>query len=157
YQLRDWLQSGGVDADRDVRLVVLPPPLLVDALRSGQVDGFCVGEPWNSLAVEADIGVIAAGCSDILPQRPEKGLGMRARYAEENPEIVAALVRALQGASRWAADAANHQDLARLLGQPRYVGAPARLLQAALGGSIRAALGHDPLQRPEFLRLGGPA
>jgi ABC-type nitrate/sulfonate/bicarbonate transport system substrate-binding protein len=157
YQLRDWLQSGGVDADRDVRLVVLPPPLLVDALRSGQVDGFCVGEPWNSLAVDTGIGVIAAVCSDIWPQRPEKVLGMRARFAEEKPEVVAALVRALQGASRWVSDAANHQDLARLLGQPRYVGAPARLLQAALGGSIRASLGHDALLRPEFLRLGGPA
>ena len=52
YQLRDWLESAGVDPDRDVRLVVLPPPLLVDALRSGQIDGFCVGEPWNSLAVD---------------------------------------------------------------------------------------------------------
>jgi NitT/TauT family transport system ATP-binding protein len=157
YQLRDWLASGGVDADRDVRLVVLPPPLLVDALRSGQVDGFCVGEPWNSLAVDAGIGVIAAICSDIWPQRPEKVLGMRTRYAEENPDIVAALVRALQGASRWAADAANHHDLAQLLSQPRYVGAPARLLQAALGGSIRTALGHDALPRPDFLRLGGTA
>jgi NitT/TauT family transport system ATP-binding protein len=157
YQLRDWLESGGVDADRDVRLVVLPPPLLVDALRSGQVDGFCVGEPWNSLAVDAGIGVIAAVCSDIWPQRPEKVLGMRASYAEENPEVVAALVRALQGASRWAADAANHHDLALLLGQPRYVGAPARLLQAALGGSIRAALGHDALHRPDFLRFGADA
>jgi two-component system, oxyanion-binding sensor len=90
-------------------------------------------------------------------QRPEKVLGMRARYAEENPEIVAALVRALQGASRWAADAANHQDLARLLAQPRYVGAPARLLQAALGGYIRVAPGHDPQHRPQFLRLGADA
>jgi len=157
YQLRDWLQSGGVDADRDLRLVVLPPPLLVDALRSGQVDGFCVGEPWNSLAVDAGIGVIAAVCSDIWPQRPEKVLGMRVRYAQQNPDIVAALVRALQGASRWAADAANHQDLARLLGQPRYVGAPPRLLEAALGGAIRSSLGHDALPRPEFLRLGAAA
>ena len=51
YELRYWLAACGIDPDRDVRLVVLPPPLLVDALREGQIDGFCVGEPWNSLAV----------------------------------------------------------------------------------------------------------
>jgi ABC-type nitrate/sulfonate/bicarbonate transport system substrate-binding protein len=157
YQLRDWLESGGMNPDRDVRLVVLPPPLLVDALRSGQVDGFCVGEPWNSLAVDAGIGVIAAVCSDVWPRRPEKVLGMQARFAEESPDVVGALVRALHSASRWAADAGNHQDLARLLSQPRYVGAPVRLLQAALGGFIRASLGHDVLQRPEFLCLGNEA
>lgn len=154
YQLRDWLESGGIDPDRDVRLVVLPPPLLVDALRSGQVDGFCVGEPWNSLAVDAGIGVIAAVCSDVWRQPPEKVLGMRARYADENPAVVAALVRAIHGASRWAADASNHQDLAQLLSQPRYVGAPSRLLLAALGGALRASNGEEPLIRPEFVSFG---
>lgn len=154
YQLRDWLESGGIDPERDVRLVVLPPPLLVDALRSGQVDGFCVGEPWNSLAVEAGIGVIAAVCSDVWPRPPEKVLGMRLRFADENPQVVAALVRAIHGASLWAADAGNHADLAQLLAQPRYVGAPARLLQAALDGSMRFVPGMPPLSRPQFLALG---
>jgi two-component system, oxyanion-binding sensor len=154
YQLRDWLESAGVDPDRDVRLVVLPPPLLVDALRSGQVDGFCVGEPWNSLAVDADIGVIVAVCSDVWERPPEKVLGMRARFAEEKPQIVAALVRAIDAASRWAADVSNRSDLASLLSQPRYVGAPARILLAALDGSIRAAADKDPIQRPDFVSFG---
>jgi NitT/TauT family transport system ATP-binding protein len=157
YQLRDWLETGGIDPERDVRLVVLPPPLLVDALRSGQVDGFCVGEPWNSLAVDADIGAIAAVCSDVWPRPPEKVLGMRAQFADENPQVVAALVRAIHGASLWAADAGNHADLAQLLAQPRYVGAPARLLQAALDGVIRFMPGAAPLSRPDFLVLGPEA
>jgi NitT/TauT family transport system ATP-binding protein len=154
YQLRDWLETGGIDPERDMRLVVLPPPLLVDALRSGQVDGFCVGEPWNSLAVDAGIGVIAAVCSDVWPRPPEKVLGLRARFADEQPQLVAALVRAIHGASLWAADSGNHADLAQLLAQPRYVGAPARLLQAALDASIRFEPGQAPLSRPEFLMLG---
>jgi ABC-type nitrate/sulfonate/bicarbonate transport system substrate-binding protein len=157
YELRDWLESGGLDPDRDVRLVVLPPPLLVDALRSGQIDGFCVGEPWNSLAVDAGIGVIAVACSDVWPHAPEKVLGMRARYADENPDVVAALVRALHGASQWAADAGNHEDLAQLLAQPRYVGAPARLLLAALDGSLRFEAAAPPQARPQFLSLGPEA
>lgn len=151
YQLRDWLAAGGIDADRDVRLVVLPPPLLVDALRSGQVDGFCVGEPWNSLAVDSGLGVLAVACSDLWPQPPEKVLGMRADFAAGNPEVVAALLRALQAAARWAGDPANYDDLAQLLAQPRYVGAPARLLHAALAGALPAAAGQQPLLRPQFV------
>jgi NitT/TauT family transport system ATP-binding protein len=154
YQLRDWLESAGIDPERDVRLVVLPPPLLVDALRSGQVDGFCVGEPWNSLAVDAGIGVIAAVCSDVWERPPEKVLAMRARYAEENPQIVTALVQAIAAASRWAADPVNRQDLAQLLSQPRYVGAPARILLAALTGTITVDQGKEPIQRPDFLSFG---
>ncbi len=157
YQLRDWLVSGGIDADRDVRLVVLPPPLLVDALRSGQVDGFCVGEPWSSLAVDAGIGVIATVGSDVWPHPPEKVLGMRARFADEHPDAVAALVRALHGASLWAANADNHEDLAQLLSQARYVGAPARLLLAALSGRIVMERGGPVVQRPDFLRFGEAA
>jgi two-component system, oxyanion-binding sensor len=157
YQLRDWLESGGIDPDRAVRLVVLPPPLLVDALRSGQVDGFCVGEPWNSLAVDAGIGVIAAVGCEVWPNPPEKVLGMRARYAQQDPALVAALVRALHGAAVWAADPGNHVDLAQLLAQPRYVGAPARLLLAALGGVIRCEVGSEPPVWPQFLTLGPEA
>ncbi|MEO6185767.1 MAG: CmpA/NrtA family ABC transporter substrate-binding protein [Steroidobacteraceae bacterium] len=154
YQLRDWLESAGVDPEKDVRLVVLPPPLLVDALRSGQIDGFCVGEPWNSLAVDAGIGVIAAVCSDVWERPPEKILAMRASYAEENPETVVALVQAIAAASRWAADPVNRQDLAQLLSQPRYVGAPARILFAALNGSITVDLDRQPIQRSDFVSFG---
>jgi ABC-type nitrate/sulfonate/bicarbonate transport system substrate-binding protein len=157
YELRDWLDMGGLDPDRDLRLVVLPPPLLVDALRTGQVDGFCVGEPWNSLAVDAGLGVIVAACSDVWPRPPEKVVGMRASYAEQHPDVVAALVRAVHGAAQWASDPGNHADLAQLLAQPRYVGAPARLLQAALDGAMAFEPGQPPLQRPEFLSLSTEA
>lgn len=154
YQLRDWLVSGGIDPDRDIRLVVLPPPLMVDALRSGQVDGFCAGEPWNSLAVEAGLGVIAAVCSDVWPHPPEKVIGMRAGYAQQHRPVVEALVRAIQGASLWAADAGNHRDLASLLAQPRYVGAPAAPMLAALQGALRAGPAHEMLVRPGFVDFG---
>jgi NitT/TauT family transport system ATP-binding protein len=157
YQLRDWLEGAQIDPDRDVRLVVLPPPLLVDALRSGQVDGFCVGEPWNSLAVDAGIGVIVAPCCDVWQRPPEKVLGMQLRYAEEHPETVAALVRAIEAASHWAADPANRQDLAQLLSQPRYVGAPARVLLAALEGRLGLESGLAPVQRDDFVSFGPEA
>jgi NitT/TauT family transport system ATP-binding protein len=151
YELRYWLTASGVHPDRDLRLIVLPPPLLVDALRSGQVDGFCVGEPWNSIAVEQGIGCIAAFTSDIWILGPEKVLGCRAQWAQRHPEDVAALVRAVHAAAQWCEDAANHAELAQLLSEPRYVGAPANILLQALSGLLPCAQGAQPVARPEFL------
>lgn len=152
YQLREWLVSGGIDPDVQARLVVLPPPLLVDALRTGQVDGFCVGEPWNSLAVEAGLGVIVAVASRIWTDPPEKVLGMRLDHAQRDPEGVAALVRSVVRAARWA-EGEHHDEIASLLSQPHYVGAPAAALRAALAGRIRLARGHDPVMKPDFFRI----
>jgi len=154
YQLRDWLSAGGIDPDVQARLIVLPPPLLVDALRTGQVDGFCVGEPWNSLAVEAGLGVIAALASEIWPDPPEKVLGMRAEYAQQYPGHVEALVRCVVSASEWAAQPGNREELAQLLAEPRYVGAPEAVLRGALEGTLRLARGHAHVERDGFFRLG---
>jgi NitT/TauT family transport system ATP-binding protein len=154
YQLRDWLSAGGIDPDMQARLIVLPPPLLVDALRTGQVDGFCVGEPWNSLAVESGLGVIAALSSEIWQDPPEKVLGMRTEYAHRHPEHVAALVRCVVSASEWAAQPGNREELAQLLAEPRYVGAPVGVLRGALEGTLRLARGHAHVERDGFFRLG---
>jgi NitT/TauT family transport system ATP-binding protein len=157
YQLRDWLSAGGIDPDVQARLIVLPPPLLVDALRTGQIDGFCVGEPWNSLAVEAGLGVIAALASEIWPDPPEKVLGMRAEYARQHPDRVAALVRCVVSAAEWAAQPENREELSLLLAEPRYVGAPVAVLRGALEGTLRLARGHAHVDRDGFFRLGADA
>ncbi len=83
YQLRFWMAAGGVDPDEDVRLVVLPPPYMVDSLANGHVDAFCVGAPWNSVAVDLGIGHILHFVSDILVRAAEKVLAVRQRWAEE--------------------------------------------------------------------------
>jgi NitT/TauT family transport system ATP-binding protein len=155
YQLRHWLAAAGIDPDRDVRLVVLPPPLLVDALRSGQIDGFCVGEPWSSLAVSAGIGALVVAISELMPAAPEKVLGVRARFARERPEHLAALVRAIAAASKWAALPASHAELSLLLSQPRYVGVPADLMLQALRGRVRRLPGQAPREHPGFIQLAG--
>jgi ABC-type nitrate/sulfonate/bicarbonate transport system substrate-binding protein len=151
YELRYWLASAGLNPDRDLRLVVLPPPLLVDALRSGQIDGFCVGEPWNSLAVETGLGCIVAATSDIWRRGPEKVLGMRLDWAERHPAQVAGLVRAIDAAARWCDDAYHHAELASLLAEPRYVGVPSSVLCAALGGQLAFSQGGPLMERPEFI------
>jgi NitT/TauT family transport system ATP-binding protein len=151
YELRYWLAVSGVDPDKDLRLIVLPPPLLVDALRSGQIDGFCVGEPWGSLAVEQGIGCIATFTSDIWRLGPEKVLGCREQWARRHPDQLASLIRALHAAARWCELPANHEELAQLLSQPRYVGVHASILLPALAGQLRCAQGAATVSRPDFL------
>jgi NitT/TauT family transport system ATP-binding protein len=150
YELRYWLAAAGIDPDHDVRLVVLPPPFLADALRAGQIDGFCVGEPWNSVAVHAGAGVVVMPTTAVWELSPEKVLGCRTEWAERNPQTLAALLRALYRASQWCEQPENHSDLAGLLAEPRYVGAPAELLHRALGNRLMLAPGTAPVELNDF-------
>ena len=72
YQLRFWMAAGGVDPDEDIRLVVLPPPYMVDSLANKHVDGFCVGAPWNAVAVDIGVGYILHPSSDIFARAPKR-------------------------------------------------------------------------------------
>ena len=86
YELRYWLAAGGIHPEHDVKLVVVPPPMTSDALSAGAIDGFCVGAPWNMVAVRAEVGRIVAVKEDIWPSSPEKVIGMRPEWAAQNPE-----------------------------------------------------------------------
>ena len=120
YQLRFWMAVGGVDPGEDVRMVVLPPPFMADSLASGQVDGFCVGAPWNSIAVDRGVGHILHFVSDILVRAAEKVLAVRQNWSERNPDVVAALVRATARASAFVEE--NREETARILARPDRVG-----------------------------------
>ncbi len=150
YELRYWLAAAGLDPDRDVRLTVLPPSLMVDGLGERQVDGFCAGEPWNSLAVEAGTGVMVVTKSALWRQGPEKVLGLRAAFAERRPERVAALVRALHAAADWAGRDANRAELAALLARPDYVGEPASVIARTLAGRFVRVHGGPEQAVPDF-------
>jgi len=115
YQLRLWLRAGDLDPDEDVRLVVVPPPFMVWTLRKGQLDGFCVGAPWNSLAVAAGAGTILHHGPDIVRDCPEKVLAFRAEWARSHGDDVRALAGAVGDASRWAAAPGNRNSLRTLL------------------------------------------
>src|SRR3954465_5079889 len=94
YHLRFWMAAGGVDPDEDVHLVVLPPPYMVESLANGHVDGFCVGAPWNSVAVDLGVGFILHFVSEILLRAAEKVLAVRDRWAQEQQDALLRLRRA---------------------------------------------------------------
>src|SRR6185503_18576833 len=117
YLLRHWLRSGGIDPERDVNLVVVPPPYMAESLRNGLLHGFCVGSPWNSFAVQAQKGRIVALGVDIARCAPEKVLAIPESFAHSNPAGVAALIRALRAAALWCEEPGNRAELAALLSQ----------------------------------------
>lgn len=139
YQLRYWLAAAGIDPDADVQLSVVPPPRMVDALAERTVDGFCVGEPWSSLAVERGLGRIAMTSYELWNNGPEKVFGVPRTLAEREPERHRAVLRALLEAAAWAE--MHRGEVAHLLADQRYVGAPAALLERSLAGRLQTAPG----------------
>jgi NitT/TauT family transport system ATP-binding protein len=137
YQLRFWMAAGGVNPDEDVRLVVLPPPYMVDSLANGQVDAFCVGAPWNSVAVDLGVGHILHFVSEILARAAEKVLAIRQNWSEKNPEVVAALIRAIHRATEFIGDQQNRAESARILARPEHVGIDADVILRALNGRLK--------------------
>jgi nitrate/nitrite transport system ATP-binding protein len=121
--LRYWLASGGIDPDRDVSLTVIPPPQMLSNLKAGNIDGYCVGEPWNSRAVNEGHGFVIANDLDIFPGHIEKVLGVREEWANKYPQTHLALVKALLEACEYCDDLRNREEIVGLLSQDQYVGA----------------------------------
>ncbi len=137
YQLRFWMAAGGVDPDEDVRLVVLPPPYMVESLTSGHVDGFCVGAPWNSLAVDLGVGhILHFGC-EIQSRVTEKVFAVREQWANEHPDTLAALVRALSAAAEFSENQDNLDTVSKAV--VRRVGVEPELVVRALTGHLKVA------------------
>lgn len=146
YELRYWLAACGIRPDADLDLAILPPPLMPDALAAGTIDGFCVGEPWNSNAARRSGGCIVLTKPAIWRAGPEKVLGIRADWAERHPDALAALLRAMLAAARWCAEAANAGELVSLLARPDRLNLPEDDIAAPLSGRMRLADGghHHP-------------
>lgn len=149
--LRYWLGFAGVNPDRDITLRVLPPSLMVEALRAREIDGFIAGEPWSSVAVAAGLGEIAAVSANIWQRSVEKVLATRADWAEANPDTLDRLLRALDRAAAWCDDPANHAALADLLAGAGYIGQPAAVILPAISGQLTLRKGDDPVASPDFM------
>ena len=139
YHLRFWMAAGGVDPDEDVRLVVLPPPYMVESLANKHVDAFCVGAPWNSVAVDLGIGFILHFVSEILPRAAEKVLAFQSRMARENPDVLARLVRAHARAADFVEDVGNRDEVAAILAAPNRIGVAAEVIRRTLDGRLKVS------------------
>ncbi|HAX89471.1 MAG TPA: bacitracin ABC transporter ATP-binding protein [Cyanobacteria bacterium UBA11370] len=120
--LRYWLASGGIDPDYDLSLKSIPPAQMIVDLQGATIDGFCVGEPWNTRAAMEGVGFTVATDLEIWPGHPGKVLGVREDWANAYPNTHIAIVKALLEAAQYCADPANHQEVRQILSQREYVG-----------------------------------
>jgi NitT/TauT family transport system ATP-binding protein len=154
YHLRFWMAAGGVDPDEDVRLVVLPPPYMVESLATKLVDGFCVGAPWNSIAVDSGVGFVLHFGSEILAHAAEKVLAVRAQWAHDNPDVLAQLVRAHDRASAYVDDPANRDEVAAILAAPHRLNVEPEVIHRTLDGDLKIAPDGTVRHDDRYLLVG---
>lgn len=134
--LRYWLAAGGIDPDKDVSTIVVPPPQMVANMKVGNMDVFCVGEPWNEQLVNQGIGFTACTTGELWKGHPEKALGMRAEWVEKNPNAAKALLMAVMEAQQWCDSMDNKDEMSSILGKRQWFNVPPKDVLGRLKGDI---------------------
>ena len=149
--LRTFLAQGGIDPDRDIEIVVVPPPFMVDCMDKGLIDGFCVGSPWNSLAVDRGKGVILALGTEIVPEAVEKVLALPADAGLLRNGAGERLLRALDAAASFVEDPGHRQAVAQALGARFDVAA--EVMSRTLSGELVIDAAGRRRLAPDFIRF----
>jgi nitrate/nitrite transport system substrate-binding protein len=131
--LRYWLAAAGVD-QKTVKIITIPPPQMVANMKVGNMDGYCVGEPWPGVAVQEGIGFTHVATQDIWKHHPEKALVLNKEFSDTRRDEVKAVMRAVLDASVWLDDLGNRRQAAPIVGQQAYVSAPPSVIEARLLG-----------------------
>jgi nitrate/nitrite transport system substrate-binding protein len=140
--LRYWLAAGGIDPDKDVSTIVVPPPQMVANMKVGTMDAFCVGEPWNEQLVNQDIGYTAATTGELWFKHPEKVLGMRADWVDAHPKATLAMLMAVMEAQQWCEKAENKAELAEIVARRQWFNVPVADIIGRIKGDINYGLGR---------------
>jgi ABC-type nitrate/sulfonate/bicarbonate transport system substrate-binding protein len=151
YKLRYWLAQCGIAPDTDVDIVTIAPPFAADALANAEVDGICVGEPWNSVAVERGIGRIVLVTAQIWRRGVEKVLAMPADKLVDDRDKIERLVRALHFAAKHFIDPENWDANAEILARKEYLDGSATLINRAISDRIMLTAGARPIDVPDFM------
>ena len=154
YQLCHWLDINNVSLGQ-VDIVIISPSNMVEALKKGEIDGFCVGGPYNAQAVRDKVGATCVTSCDIWPNVPEKVLGMRAAWQQENPSQSLALIAALQEACNWLSNVANRFEAALVLSQPNYLDLDLSVIAPSLIGSCLVHHAISPRHIPAYNQFAG--
>lgn len=144
YELRYWMAGSGIKPDEDTTIKPFPPPTMPQNLIAGNIDGYCVGEPWNTRIVEKNAGSALVTNYDIWNNNPEKVLQARADFIEKNPETTKAVMRAVLKAQMWLDESwENREEAIKYLAQDNYVKAPVDVLRKSMSGTFLYNPGVD--------------
>jgi len=122
--IRYWLAAGGIDPDKDIETIVVPPAQMVANMKVGTMDCFCVGEPWNLQLIHQNIGYTAVTTGELWNKHPEKSFGMRAAFVDKYPKAAKALLMAVMEAQQWSDKAENKAELAAIMGKRQWMNCP---------------------------------
>ncbi|MBE9180985.1 ABC transporter substrate-binding protein [Oculatella sp. LEGE 06141] len=124
--MRYWLAAGGINPDTDVSTLVVPPPQMVANMKTGTMDAFCVGEPWNAQLINQDVGYSALTTGQLWNNHPEKAFSMRADWVDQNPKATMALLKAVLEAQIWCDQAENKEEMADIVSKRAWFNVPAK-------------------------------
>ena len=137
-----WMAANGINPMKDAKVITVPPPQMVANMRVGNMDGFCVGEPWNHRAIMDGIGITATTTQDIWKDHPEKVLGTTAEYAKKYPNTSRAVTAAILEASRWIdASIANRNKMAETIADKAFVNTSVDAVNQRILGRYQNGLG----------------
>jgi len=150
--IRYWMAAGGIDPDKDVSTIVVPPPQMVANMKVGNMEAFCVGEPWGDQLVHQDIGFTACMTGEIWKNHPEKSLGMRADWVDKNPKAAMGVLMAVMEAQQWCDKMENKEELATIIAKRQWFNVPASDINNRIKGEIdygdgRKVSGSDQLMK----------
>ncbi|MBL9189374.1 MAG: ABC transporter substrate-binding protein [Opitutaceae bacterium] len=134
--MRYYLAAGGIDPDKDISLIVVPPAQMVSNMKIGKMDGFCVGEPWNARTIADGIGFTSVTTQDMWKDHPEKVCAFTEEFAEKNPKTVKAVLKALHEASVWLDDYANRPEQCAIVSKATYINCDQKIILGRLLGEL---------------------
>jgi len=152
-----WLASAGINPFKDAKVITVPPPQMVANMRVGNMDGFCVGEPWNHRAIMDKIGITAVTSQDIWQDHPEKVLGTTADFVKQNPNTARAVMMAILEASQWIdASLQNKVKMAETIADKSYVNTSVDAINQRILGRYQNGLGKtwDDANHMKFFNDG---
>ena len=153
--MRYWLAAGGIDPTKDVDLIVVPPPQMVANMKVGNMEAFCVGEPWNEQLVNQGIGFTATTTGEIWAKHPEKILGMRADWVDAHPNATKAIMMAVMEAQMWCDDPANKDEMAQIVSGRQWYKVPVSDIEGRIKGEINYGNGRVESRPDLAMRFWG--
>ncbi len=151
--MRYWLAANGVDPNKDVSLVPVPPPQMVSNMKTGSMEAFCVGEPWNARLVNQKLGYTALVTGELWKDHPEKALAMRADWVDKNPKATQAILMAVQEAQQWCDKPENKEEMAKIISMPKWFDIPVADILGRIQGKIDYGDGRTEANYPNSMKF----
>ncbi|MEW6767735.1 MAG: CmpA/NrtA family ABC transporter substrate-binding protein [Pseudomonadota bacterium] len=151
--IRYWLAAGGIDPDKDIETIVVPPPQMVANMKVGTMDAFCVCEPWNLQLIHQELGYTAITTGELWDKHPEKSFALRAAFVDKYPKAAKALLMAVMEAQQWCEKAENRAETAEICAKRQWINVPVEDVTDRMKGKFDYGTGRVVENSPQQMRF----